>query len=207
MTDDPKGMTVSSQTKTPKQTLLEEGTVFKGTLKSSCPIVVNGMIEGEVTAPEITIARTGTVLGTIKARTLRSYGLLAGNVDAGDVFLFGAVRSNTVIKARTLEVKLGSPNKGHLEVIFGEHSLDAEARDATAQPNGATPVAATFEGAALPNGAALPDSDSALSETASPDAAAAVPEAAALPDAIQLAPIPGLDPANSSELATSNGLP
>jgi cytoskeletal protein CcmA (bactofilin family) len=204
-------MTVPSQTKTPKQTLLEEGTVFKGTLKSSCPIVVNGTIEGEVTAPEITIARTGTVLGTIKARTLRSYGLLAGNVDAGDVFLFGAVRSNTVIKARALEVKLGSPNRGHLEVIFGEYSLDAEARDATAQPNGAAPVTVTAPSEALPNGAALPDS--ALSEAVAPEAApwaesdgATVPEAAALPET-PLAPIPGLDPANSSELAASNGRP
>lgn len=174
---------VASQTKIPKQTLLEEGTVFKGTLKSSCPIVVNGTIEGEVTAPEITITRTGTVLGTIKAKTLRSYGMLAGNVDAGDVFLFGAVRSNTVIKARALEVKLGSSHKGHLEVIFGEHNLDALARDATAQPNGAGYVTVT-----------------------APPEAAALSEAAALPDAM-LVPIPGPDPENSGELATSNGLP
>jgi cytoskeletal protein CcmA (bactofilin family) len=202
-------MTVPSQTKTPKQTLLDEGTVFKGTLQSSCPIVVNGTIEGEVTAPEITITRTGTVLGIIKAKTLRSYGMLAGNVDAGDVFLFGAVRSNTVIKARALEVKLGSSHKGHLEVIFGEHDLDAQARDATAQPNGAAPLTTSPEAAALPSGAV--PTDGALSEaaaaveSAAPTEAAAATEAPHLPDATPLAPIPGPDPANSGELATSNG--
>lgn len=120
--------------KTPKQTLVEEGTEFKGTLKSSCPVVVNGTIDGEVDAPEITITRSGAVLGAIKAKKVRSQGTLSGNVDAGDVFLSGSVRSNTVIKAKSLEVKLGS-EKGQLEVTFGDCNLEvgdaASASDST----------------------------------------------------------------------------
>ncbi len=88
--------------KTPKQTLVEEGTEFKGTLKSSCAVVVNGTIDGEVDAPEITITRSGAVLGALKAKKVRSKGTLSGNVDGGDVFLSGSVRSNTVIKATSL---------------------------------------------------------------------------------------------------------
>lgn len=110
--------------KTPKQTLVEEGTEFKGTLKSSCAVVVNGTIDGEVDAPEITITRSGAVLGAIKAKKVRSQGTLSGNVDAGDVFLSGSVRSNTVIKAKSLEVKLGGSGKGQLEVTFGECSIE-----------------------------------------------------------------------------------
>jgi cytoskeletal protein CcmA (bactofilin family) len=110
--------------KTPKQTLVEEGTEFKGTLKSSCAVVVNGTIDGEVDAPEITITRSGAVLGAIKAKKVRSQGTLSGNVDAGDVFLSGSVRSNTVIKAKSLEVKLGSSDKGQLEVTFGDCNLE-----------------------------------------------------------------------------------
>jgi cytoskeletal protein CcmA (bactofilin family) len=117
-------MTMPSESKTPKQTLVEEGTEFKGTLKSSCPVVVNGTIDGEVDAPEITITRSGAVLGAIKAKKVRSQGTLSGNVDAGDVFLAGSVRSNTVIKAKSLEVKLGSSDKGQLEVTFGECNLE-----------------------------------------------------------------------------------
>jgi cytoskeletal protein CcmA (bactofilin family) len=109
--------------KTPKQTLVEEGTEFNGTLKSSCPLVVNGTIDGQVDAPEITITRSGAVLGIIKAKKLRSQGMISGNVDAGDVFLSGSVRSNTVIKAKSLEVKLGS-ERGQLEVTFGECNLE-----------------------------------------------------------------------------------
>ena len=110
--------------KTPKQTLVEEGTEFKGTLKSSCAVVVNGTIDGEVDAPEITITRAGAVLGAIKAKKVKSQGTLSGNVDAGDVFLSGSVRSNTVIKAKSLEVKLGSSDKGQLEVTFGDCNLE-----------------------------------------------------------------------------------
>ena len=117
-------MKMPSESKTPKQTLVEEGTEFKGTLKSSCAVVVNGTIDGEVDAPEITITRSGAVAGAIKAKKVRSQGTLSGNVDAGDVFLSGSVRSNTVIKAKSLEVKLGSSEKGQLEVTFGECNLE-----------------------------------------------------------------------------------
>jgi cytoskeletal protein CcmA (bactofilin family) len=116
---DPQRTTMLSETKIVKQTLLEAGTEFKGSLESSCPVIVNGTIDGKVDAPLVSIARTGAVFGVIKAKTLRSAGTLSGNVDAGDVFVSGAVRSHTVIKARRLEVNLGSSDRGQLEVTFG----------------------------------------------------------------------------------------
>ncbi|MEY4550809.1 MAG: hypothetical protein RL685_7004 [Pseudomonadota bacterium] len=112
-----------TETKTPKQTLVEEGTEFKGTLKSSCPVVINGSIDGEVEAPEITVARAGTIAGSLKATKLRSLGTLSGKVEATDVYLSGVVRSNTSIKAKRLEVKLGS-DSAQIEVNFGECTLE-----------------------------------------------------------------------------------
>jgi cytoskeletal protein CcmA (bactofilin family) len=112
-----------TEVKTPKQTLVEEGTEFKGTLKSTCPVVINGTIDGEVEAPEITVARAGTVAGSLKANKLRSQGTLSGKVEATDVYLSGVVRSNTSIKAKRLEVKLGS-EQAQIEVNFGECSLE-----------------------------------------------------------------------------------
>lgn len=109
--------------KTPKQTLVAEGTELKGSLQSTWPVVVNGTIDGKVDAPELTITRVGAVLGAVKAKTLRSHGTLSGNVDAADVFLSGAVCSNTIIRATSLELKLGSSEKGGLEVIFGESNI------------------------------------------------------------------------------------
>lgn len=107
----------------PKQTLVEEGTELKGTLKSRCQVVVNGSIDGQIEAPALRITQTGSVFGTVRAQTLRSEGTLAGDIDADDVYLSGTVRSNTMIRAKTLEVKL-TPEKGKLEVTFGECLLE-----------------------------------------------------------------------------------
>jgi cytoskeletal protein CcmA (bactofilin family) len=106
-----------------KQTLIEQGTEFKGTMKSSCPVIVNGRIEGELSAPELDVTATGTVRGNIKAERLSSRGVLSGNIDAGDLFLSGSVGSKTVIKAKNLEVKL-APDQGRMELTFGECTLD-----------------------------------------------------------------------------------
>lgn len=110
-------------TKGDKQTLIEQGTEFKGTMKSTCPVVVNGRIEGELTAPELEVTASGTVQGTIKAERLSSRGMLSGNIDAGDLFLSGSVGNKTVIKAKNLEVKL-APDQGRMELTFGECTLD-----------------------------------------------------------------------------------
>lgn len=107
----------------PKKTLVEAGTELTGTLKSTCPVVVNGTIDGEFTAPQLTITSTGAVLGTIKVDKLQSDGTLSGNIDADDVYLAGTVKSNTVIKAKALEVKLAA-DRGKLEVTFGECNLE-----------------------------------------------------------------------------------
>jgi len=110
-------------TRAEKHTLVEQGTEFKGTMKSSCPVVVNGRIEGELTAPELEVTVSGTVQGNIKAERLSSRGVLSGNVDAGDLFLSGAIGSKTVIRAKNLEVKL-TPEQGRMELTIGECTLD-----------------------------------------------------------------------------------
>lgn len=145
-------------TQTEKRTLVEEGTELKGTLKSSCQVVVNGAIDGQIEAPALTVTETGTVLGTVKAEKLRSEGTLAGDIDASDVYLSGTVRSNTMIRAKSLEVKL-APERGKLEVTFGECLVEvgedpAERHDATEpaadEPAAAQPAADAEPAAAEP---------------------------------------------------------
>ncbi len=106
-----------------KQTTVEEGTEFKGTMQSTCQVVVRGVVDGDLTAPTVIVSETGTVVGNVKADCIRSEGVLAGRVDANDVYLSGNVRSDTVIRAKTLEVKLQRHND-KLEVTFGECVLD-----------------------------------------------------------------------------------
>jgi Mg-chelatase subunit ChlI len=103
--------------KTEKKTLVEEGTEFIGTMRATCPIVVRGKIEGDVDAPAVSVTGSGSVSGNVKAKRVDSQGVLAGSVEAGEV------RSDTVIRARSLEVKLAA-KQGRLEVTFGDCILD-----------------------------------------------------------------------------------
>jgi cytoskeletal protein CcmA (bactofilin family) len=106
-----------------KKTLVEEGTEFKGSLASQCPIEVKGTIEGEVTAPVLTIRATGAVRGKVKASEIDSEGEIAGEFDATEVRLSGTVKDNTVIRAKSLEVKLAA-SAGKMQVMFGDCELE-----------------------------------------------------------------------------------
>jgi cytoskeletal protein CcmA (bactofilin family) len=105
-----------------RHTVVEEGTEFKGTLSSTCPIDVRGRIEGDLATPALTVSASGAVHGKAKVGEVRSEGELSGEFDADSVELAGTVRDNTVIRARSLEVKLAS-TRGKLQVIFGECEL------------------------------------------------------------------------------------
>ncbi|MGZ3418919.1 MAG: bactofilin family protein [Polyangiales bacterium] len=106
-----------------KKTLIEEGTQFKGSLSSTCGIVVRGAIHGDVSAPSLTVSPTGAVHGTVKVGELRSEGEIAGELDADVVLLSGTVKDQTVIRAKSLEVKL-SPPTGKMQITFGECALE-----------------------------------------------------------------------------------
>ena len=108
---------------TEKRTLVEEGTTFKGSLSSTCPIFVKGGVEGDIQAPSLTVATSGTVSGKVKAGELKSDGAIAGEFDVEKVQLSGSVKDNTVIKARSLEVKLTATNS-KMQVVFGECELE-----------------------------------------------------------------------------------
>ena len=108
---------------TEKRTLVEEGTTFKGSLTSTCPIFVKGGVEGDIQAPSLTVATSGTVSGKVKAGELKSEGSLAGEFDVDKVQLSGSVKDNTVIRARSIEVKLTVANT-KMQVVFGDVELE-----------------------------------------------------------------------------------
>ncbi len=121
-----------------KRTLIEEGTELEGTLVSSCPVVVLGRLEGEMTGPSVDVAETGVLSGRAKVGELRSRGELAGEFDADTVELSGRVRDKTIIRAKSLEVRLDRTD-GRLEVMFGECELSVgEAPDKAAAIREAT---------------------------------------------------------------------
>ncbi|WP_394823437.1 polymer-forming cytoskeletal protein [Pendulispora albinea] len=117
------GATGATGTAAVKQTLVEDGTTFKGSLSSNCPIVVKGRIEGDVAAPSLNVSTSGSVHGTVKVTDLRSAGELSGDFESETVQLSGIVKDNTRLRAKSLEVRLAVP-QGKMQVIFGECSLE-----------------------------------------------------------------------------------
>ena len=117
----------------PKQTILEDGTEFDGSVKSKCPITVSGKLKGEVIAPSLTITPSGSVHGQVKVSHLKSQGELAGKVN-----------DQTTIRASSLEVMLNQPGS-KLQVTFGNCELQvgnkAANNDAAKNPPAATPAA------------------------------------------------------------------
>ena len=105
-----------------KKTLIEEGTELKGTLTSTCPIVVQGRVEGDMTGPSVEVTESGVLSGKAKVTELRSRGELAGEFDAKVVELSGRVRDKTIIRAESLEVSLRR-SEGRIEMVFGDCEL------------------------------------------------------------------------------------
>ena len=141
-----------------KKTLVEEGTQFKGSLSSSCPVVVRGRVEGDVSAPSLQVSATGAVHGKVKVGEMQSHGELSGEFDADTVQLSGSVKDNTIVRAKSLEVKL-APTNGKMQVVFGECTLDVgdmPSKEAAINPTKTQPgaVVAKANGASVPPPAA-----------------------------------------------------
>src|SRR5258706_5767002 len=156
---------------TGKHTLVEEGTEFKGTMSSSCPIVVMGKVEGDIAGPVIHITPSGVVAGVVKVKELRSDGELAGEVEADTVQISGRVRDRTMIRARSLEVSL-STTKGGMQVVFGECELavgDEPNKEAAVAAALAPPApAAPAEGKSAPGKPAPPATAAAATDSEDP---------------------------------------
>ena len=130
-----------------KKTLVEEGTEFKGSLVSKCPVAVNGRVEGEVHAPSLTVAPSGGVFGKMRIGQITSEGEIAGEVEAESVLLSGRVSNNTIIRAKTLEVKPVADSAA-LRVTFGDCVL--EVGEEPKKSPGSSPVAGSVPAPAAP---------------------------------------------------------
>jgi cytoskeletal protein CcmA (bactofilin family) len=113
---------MQNNTDSQKVTVIEEGTEFRGSLTSSCAILVRGKISGEIAGPALSVTNTGVVAGRIKVSSLGSEGELSGEIEADEVTLAGRVDDGTVIRAKSLEARLSS--EGGMTVTFGNARLE-----------------------------------------------------------------------------------
>ena len=170
-----------------KVTVVEEGTEFQGTLTSSCPIDVRGRVEGELKTPALTVSASGAVHGRAKVGEVRSQGEISGEFDADKIELAGVVRDHTIIRARSLDVKLSS-QRGKLQIVFGACELSvgdeptehdyANEQAALAAP--AVAASAPLEAAPAP----LAEGSAAMEATPAQEGTVSAPDATPVADAV-----------------------
>lgn len=102
-----------------RTTIVQEGTHFRGDFISSCPIVVNGQIDGVVKAPAVTVTDSGALQGNVEAQTIACRGSVSGVLEADTIELSGTIARNTVIRARRLNLNIESTS-GRIELAFGQ---------------------------------------------------------------------------------------
>src|SRR5690349_10484054 len=98
-----------------KKTIVEEGTALKGSITSTCAVLVQGTIAGEVTGPSIEVSATGSVEGKITTSNLTSRGKVAGELDVESARLSGTVAPKSIVRASKLDVKLAATD-GKIEL-------------------------------------------------------------------------------------------
>jgi cytoskeletal protein CcmA (bactofilin family) len=110
--------------KAANQSIIAQGTSCNGTLSSECPLLVSGVVDGELNAPYLEITESGSVNGKVKVEELRSSGEISGDIEAGTMQLSGKVLDNTSIRAQALEVKLSGQASEELHLVFGSATVE-----------------------------------------------------------------------------------
>ena len=108
-------------------TVVQEGTDFRGDFNSTCPIVVNGRIEGGVKAPAVTITDSGMLQGTVEAKTIACRGSVSGVLEADAIELSGDIAQTTIVRAQRLRLDIESTS-GRIELAFGKAVIIRESR-------------------------------------------------------------------------------
>jgi len=137
-----------------KRTVIESGTEIDGAIRSERPIVLSGSVKGQITAPSLEVTQEGTVKGTIKVSRFSCKGEVGGEVFAEAVELSGHVCDATVIRSKTLDVKLAQGESG-VEVTFG--SCELQVGDLPARAH-AKPTTSTSESSKMISASQMADS-------------------------------------------------
>jgi cytoskeletal protein CcmA (bactofilin family) len=79
-----------------------------GALRSDGEIQVDGIVNGDITAPSITIGQTGTVIGRLVAAEIRICGTVHGELDGDHITLARTARVYAQLRHAGLSIEDGA---------------------------------------------------------------------------------------------------
>jgi cytoskeletal protein CcmA (bactofilin family) len=91
-----------------KLAVVAEDMQITGTLRSAGQVQIDGIVNGDVFALDITLGRTGTVIGTLMAPRVTLFGTLHGVIEAGTVHVGRTARVHAHITHDGLTVEDGA---------------------------------------------------------------------------------------------------
>ncbi len=77
-------------------------------MRSDGEIQVDGIVNGDITAPSITIGQTGTVIGRLAAAEIRIWGTVHGELDADHISLARSARVYAQLRHAGLTIEEGA---------------------------------------------------------------------------------------------------
>ena len=107
----------ASETRNLKPSMISEGFEFNGDIKSNGSLTVDGSITGQVTVDNLIVGVTGSVSGTITAKSINVKGKLAGDVSCSDIIVGGRSIVDGNLTYSSITIQRGGVIKGDLKKI------------------------------------------------------------------------------------------
>lgn len=98
-----------------KPSMISEGFDFNGDIKSNGSLTVDGSITGQVNVDNLIVGVTGSVSGTITAKSINVKGKLAGNVSCSDIIVGGRSIVDGNVTYSSITIQRGGIIKGDLK--------------------------------------------------------------------------------------------
>lgn len=105
------------QVKSLKPSMISEGFEFNGDIKSSGSLTVEGSIIGQVSVDHMIVGVTGSVSGTITAKTINVKGKLAGSIICSDIVVGGRSIVDGNVTYSSITIQRGGIIKGDLKKV------------------------------------------------------------------------------------------
>ncbi len=140
---------MSNQSDSLESVVIGDGVVVKGTFTVPSKAVVNGVIEGDLTAEEVLIGPTGRITGRVSAKVIDVRGQLHNTIISEKSLI---VRSTGKIAGKVHYSEIEIEKGGEIEGSLSQDSDDVPTQAAQAPQASAKPVA----GSAQPAPAAAP---------------------------------------------------
>ena len=99
--------------------IISEGSDFKGNIKSSGEIQIDGVVNGNIRAKQVVVGVNGNVRGNVTANFLRICGKIEGEIRAETLEIVSSASVKGNVYKKTISMEAGSKIVGNINELEG----------------------------------------------------------------------------------------